>query len=208
MRYWYVVAALNAETARRASSVLREGSAHGTYAELKTFLLDTYRLSSAERASRLLAITKLGDRRPSEVADEILWLCAGHDPCFLAREVFLRTLPLTVRQVLSDYPTKDLRELARAADCMCIQLAAQSAMATAAASFEEEESADISGVSAPYSAAHRRPTPTRRSPRGNAAVPLKHAGLCFYHRRFGADARNCIAPCSWRSGNGREGPRV
>ena len=29
-------------------------------------------------------------------------------------------------------------------------------------------------------------------------------GYCFYHRKFGAAARNCQAPCSW-AGNGRRG---
>ena len=26
-------------------------------------------------------------------------------------------------------------------------------------------------------------------------------GLCFYHFRFGAEARKCTSPCTWRSGN-------
>jgi hypothetical protein len=30
--------------------------------------------------------------------------------------------------------------------------------------------------------------------------------MCFYHRKFGADAHRCQLPCSWQ-GNVQAGPR-
>ncbi|XP_077560446.1 uncharacterized protein LOC144175217 [Haemaphysalis longicornis] len=53
------------------------------------------------------------------------------------------------------------------------------------------------------------PRPSRRRDRSSSrrrdAVrgrsPTSAPGVCVYHRRFGADARHCLLPCSW-TGNG------
>nr|XP_061779159.1 uncharacterized protein LOC133570496 [Nerophis lumbriciformis] len=111
-RYYHVVTALNAQTTRRVMGVLRDPPAADKYGALKTLLLRLYQLSDAERAERLLSLNGLGDRKPTELMDNMLALLGSRDASFLFVQLFLRQLPPPVRTALANSPlvtTKDYR---------------------------------------------------------------------------------------------------
>lgn len=117
-RYHYVVSALDQGTATRLVDLLANPPSSGKYLAIKRALLDTYGLSRRERASKLLHFHSMGDRKPSEIMDEILSLLAGHKPCFLAEQIFLEQLPEDIRLQLAESDFQDPREVARRADVM------------------------------------------------------------------------------------------
>ena len=82
-KYYHVVAALDQETSGRILSTLSSPPTD-KYTDLKQRLLTTFGLSKRERASKLLHLHPLGDRKPSELMDEMLSLLADHGFCFLA----------------------------------------------------------------------------------------------------------------------------
>ena len=184
-RYWHVVAALDAETATRAASILQHPPPTDRYITLKEFLVSAYELSAPERADRLLSITELGDRRPSELMDVILRLNGSAGQHFLLRQIFLRALPNTARQALATSTTRDLWMLSLEADTVVAASRGASA-ALLGADVATDSSPEISAV--------------RRSSQ-------HHPKLCFFHRRFGRKARKCEPPCEWSSsGNASAGP--
>ena len=45
--------------------------------------------------------------------------------------------------------------------------------------------------------AHYKGPSLSQPPRGTPLRKAANPGLCFYHSKFGHDARNCKSPCSW-----------
>ena len=75
---YYVVAALDQETAQRLLSLLQNPPANDKYQSLKQRSLATFDLSQQERAARLLNVPGLGDRKPSTLMDDMLALLGNH----------------------------------------------------------------------------------------------------------------------------------
>jgi hypothetical protein len=186
-KYAYLVAALDQHTAERLIDALENPPDSRRYDSLKERLLSAFSLSLRERAQRLLSMRGLGDRRPSELMDEMLALLGDHPPCLLFMELFHQQLPADVRLALASCTETDARELARRADTLWA-----SRVAPAVAVVSAEISDNVHAV--------------RRSDAASTVPSPKSltAGLCFYHKKFGAKAQRCRAPCSF-SGNGPAG---
>ena len=85
------------------------------------------------------------------------------DPKTLLHALFLTQLPIEVRRVLAGSPTSDLKNLAKEADAIM------------EAGSLRSSTTGILGVHNPTS------TPTN----------IKPKELCFYHSKFGKEARKC-----------------
>jgi hypothetical protein len=187
-KYYYVVAALDQDTATRCAAVLERPPASEKYRHLKEFLTQRFELSPEERGDRLLEIRALGDRRPSDLMDSILQLNGSAGEHFILRCIFMRALPPALRNALATSTTGDMRDLAREAD-----RALSSTMSSGASLCSMEE------VSSDWEA---------------SVNAMGARQLCKYHAKFGVRARRCVPPCDWKpyppgkgSGNGRGGPR-
>lgn len=119
-KFYHVVAALDQATASRLVDVLSSPPNENKYDYLKQRLISTFGLTRRERASRLLHFSSMGDKKPSELMDEILLLLDGHIPCLLAEQVFLEQLPEDVRLQIADSDFSDPRALALRADTLCL----------------------------------------------------------------------------------------
>lgn len=193
-KYFHVVAALDAQTTARAMGLLEAPPVEGKYIALKAFLLKLFELSEMEKADRLLSLTGLGDCRPSELMEKMLAVLGSADPSFLFTHIFLRQLPTPVRTALASSPvssTKDYRAIAAEADRIFLanrQQFVNALLPAQSSPLSREDTLDtVSAVAA------------RRQP---------DDGLCYYHSRFGARAKQCRQPCSFRGqGNAKAGAR-
>ena len=163
-KYYHVVAALDQETSGRILSTLSSPPTD-KYTDLKQRLLTTFGLSKHERASKLLHLHPLGDRKPSELMDEMLSLLADHGFYFLAEQLFLEQLPEDIWLQLSNEDFTNPRALATKADVLWIA--------------KQQAATTINKVIS----------------QPNGKITIRHDGWCFYHKRFGNNARNCKAPC-------------
>ena len=194
-KYFHVVAALDASTTARAMALLEAPPAVGKYDTLKAFLTKLFELSELEKADRLLSLNGLGDSKPSELMERMLAVLGSADPAFLFTHIFLRQLPAPVRTALACSPfstSKDYRELAAEADRIFLANRQQLVHALL----------PTHGVSTP-------PPPPEDTFVTAAAVTARRQrdnGLCYYHARFGAKAKQCRQPCSLAGqGNARAG---
>ena len=73
-KYYYVVAALDQQTASRITDILSTPPEKDKYTSLRSWLLGTFCLGKRDRASKLLHMNGLGDKKPSELMDEMLVL--------------------------------------------------------------------------------------------------------------------------------------
>ena len=168
--------------------MLEDPPQHNKYDNLKRRLTDIFGLSRRQRADQLLDIGlhSLGDRRPSQLMDEMLALLGSHKPCMLFASIFLRCMPEDIRLQLATSSFDDLRALAKTADELW-QAREQSAVV-------------FTSNTRTKRSATRRPATTTSS----GESPARDREVCFYHQRFGDAARKCVQPCAF-AGNDRAG---
>ena len=182
--YYHLVASLDTATANRALSILTSPPVVEQYNTLKTFLLSAFSLTDEERAMAILNMTNIGDKKPSELMDEMLALLGDHKPCFLFKHIFLSQLPDTVRIPLASSTTQDYRTLAQEADRLLI----------ATTTNQTINAASSQQVRNNWSDQRKNRDQNKR--------------FCSYHARFGRFARKCAQPCEYstqKSGNGPMG---
>jgi hypothetical protein len=190
-KYYYVIAALDTDTATRAARFMRNPPLNNKYEALKAFLVRAYSLSDSERADRLLAITDIGDRKPSEAMDEMLRILGDHPPCLLFRQLFIRALPLHVQEVLATCDTNDMSRLAEEADKVIARSKGKQPAVCNTQQSDDDEPPDV----------------CRINQRQRRSQPSHPSRPCYFHRNFGANARKCESPCTWRPGNAKAAPR-
>ena len=169
-KYYHVVAALDQETSGRVLDTLSAPPDDNKYTDLKQRLLTTFGLSKREQASKLLHLHPLGDRKPSELMDEMLSLLADHGFCFLAEQLFLEQLPEDIRLQLSNDDFTHPRALATKADVLWI------AKQQAATTINNVTSQPKDQITTTHDAQQQH--------------------WRFYHKRFGDNANNCKPPCN------------
>lgn len=200
-KYYYVVAALDQDTATRVLDLLQAPPPADKYATLKGRLLSCFTLTESQRAATLLNLPGLGDDKPSQLMDKMLALLGNHPPCFLFREIYMRHMPQEIRSHLVHANIVDVRELAQAADALWIS----------------SNCCNVNAIGRPdkhsisYTARNRTANSTAaRSgtlPRTRSNVETSNSDeVCYYHRRFGEAANQCRPPCNFAtSENSRAG---
>lgn len=169
-KYYYVVSALDQATASRILDILTKPPEENKYDHLKQRLINTYGLNRRDRASRLLHINDLGDRKPSELMDNMLSLLDGHEFCLLAEQIFLEHLPDDIRMQIADSDFKDPRTLAQRADILLMA--------------KQQSATHI---------VHQISKRNESTAKNNKA----HPDWCYYHSKFGERARKCHPPCKY-----------
>ena len=184
-KFYYIVSALDQATSNRVLDVLSSPPDANKYETLKKRLLDSFGLTRRDRACKLLHYHQLGDRKPSEVMDEMLALLQGHEFCFLAEQLFLEQMPEDLRISLAACDFKDPRAVAVTADALW-------------SAKQLSTSATISKVTAQ----HRRTTKLSTNNTTSDSQPLDKQNWCYYHRKFGDKSRKCTTPCKYEKSPG------
>ena len=188
-RYEYVVSALDFKTAEEVQDVLVSPPEAEKYATLKKALIKAFGKSQAQRDRELLNLNGLGDRKPTALLRRINAL--NDDPQTLKRALFLSNLPADVQSILAGQDFTDIGKLAEAADrvwearCTSVQHITQDS---------GQPSATIESVKR-HRVQMTRPVDTNTTSSSHAPSPP----VCFYHLRFGPQARNCQPGCKFSS---------
>ena len=180
-KYYHIVAALPPEVVSRIVDLVTAPPATNKYDTIKQRLTDSYAGTSMERAQRILGTEDLGGRHPLALRDELRNLARGEDKEFILRAVFLRSLPDEVRRVVCDATTLD--EMAAAAG---------NHFTKTGAAIIPRRSVCAAGNDADDADAAFRRHQDRSGPKSST---LREKDICRFHAKFGANARNCIAPC-------------
>ncbi|GFR95416.1 transposon Ty3-G Gag-Pol polyprotein [Elysia marginata] len=178
-KYDYLVSSLDANTAEEVQAVLLNPPTENKYEHLKAALLKTFGKSQTQKDAELLNIAGLGDRKPSALLRRINAL--NDDPRTLKRALFLANLPSDIKTVLAGQDIEDTDKLAEAADRVWETKTAVQAVSTG-----EPRELAITTDTADVNAFFRKPgQPKGRNP----------PAICFYHEKFGPEARRCQAGC-------------
>jgi hypothetical protein len=196
----HTLSAMSEETADLIQAWLTEQPEQLEYEDLKAYILKRFSLSETDRAQRVLSLAQqpLGDSTARDRWEEIqslLILPAGKNgppkTVSLEREIFLQSLPDAVRQSLPDAHTMETRDLIAQADKL---LDAHKATLRRASTFEV--SPQVGDICSATPAAKKRSA---------LSTDPEAPTLCFYHSRYGDEAKKCRPHCPRWSKNGRVG---
>ena len=186
-KYDYVVSALDVKTAEEVQDVLVNPPDANKYSVLKRALLKAFGKSQAQRDYELLNLNGLGDRRPTALLRKINAL--NDDPQSLKRALFLSNLPADIRSILAGQDFGDIQKLAEAADRIWETRDASVQQVIHTADSSPPAPVTIEAVSRPRFQPQRRP---------GSKAPSAQA-VCYYHLKFGPQARRCQPGCKFSS---------
>lgn len=210
-KYEEVVCALPTEYATEVQDLLLNPPEDQPYEKLKEQLISRIADSESQKLRQLLTAEELGDRKPSHLLRKMQALLGDKAKMIdssLLRELFLQRLPANVQMILASADTMTINKLADMADR--IMEAAAPTISTVSGSQEggdlrriirEEVAAAFKERSRPQFSSGgnrgKRNRSRRRSPsRVQARQETNDEGVCWYHQRFGDDARKCRPPCT------------
>ena len=207
----YVLEALPEAVIRSIGPWLDQQPDEIPYDDLKKHLLKEFCPSTSERARRLLLMPSqpMGDRKPSQLWDEICTLSRlpeiddnsqQHKEVDLKKEIWLQSLPSCVRVLLHNTDEKSMVDLSTLADeiLMSQNAAHRSTVSTAVEQQQQHSEVYTDDVMS----AQRFGKHTERS---QFRAMIEPDGICTYHKKFGSSARSCVHGCKWTSKNSRSG---
>jgi len=163
------------------------------YERLRSRLLDACSPSKWTLANRLIHLPPLGDQKPSALMDKMLSLLPSGEPAgILFQTHFLNRLPEHIRDHLASRDFADVRAMAAHADRLWAARQSDQVTASLAALQMSERRRSVSP------AFSRRSSPGRTPYRRSSPPPEQDRRFCHFHRKFGAKARICRAPCEWQ----------
>ena len=188
------------------------------YHDLKTAVLKRLQSTVATRLQELLSKEELGNEKPSDLLRRMKNLLADKYTSFdkeLFLQLFYQRLPAAIqRSLFTVKSTLDIDALATLTDEFMATLAPEpSAVTSVATQVSTMQLADLvaklslqvqdlqgqlndrSRSRSPY-----HPHRSRRRTRSRSNTK-DSSGVCFYHRRFGMDARRCNTPCAFTTLN-------
>jgi hypothetical protein len=194
-KFSYVIASMKGDTIDHVIRLVRDPPVANAYKALKDKLLLAFGRTDLERGNALLDWPGMGDSKPLAMLDKMLaTLPAGSDENHvLFKTLFVRQLPPDVRDHLTDKMALPVLEIATAADRFFALTGSRQNQATnmlATVGYTDY----LSGANlAIDNVSQRRSGGRKQTP--NAFHPQQQqkqqANLCFYHARYGMDARKC-----------------
>lgn len=207
-KYHYVVSSLPPPIASEIRDLLLDPPAEKAYVTLKETLIRRVTPPESQRLHQLFHDTNLGDRTPSQLLRHMQLLrgeTTNSVDGALFRELFLQKLPSSVRLVVEASEKKDLPAVAELADRL-VAITTPTSLAAVQEQRAQDElqqmRADISRLTETLSALRTSRTAQDASEPNTSVSQPQRQNICWYHRRFGNAARNCVPPCA-RSGNDR-----
>ena len=169
------------------------------YELVRNRLLETYTPTRWQLARQLMSFPHASGVRPTTLMNQLLSLLPeGDHPETMFLLLFLDRLPPHISSQLTARTFRHPRDMAAYADQIWDSTPPPPAQPVAALPSQPRSSSPASTVSM------RSVSRSGRS-RSRSPAPRRRQDYCYYHRRFGAAAHHCQAPCTWLgplAGNG------
>ncbi|XP_020298614.1 uncharacterized protein LOC109862862 [Pseudomyrmex gracilis] len=215
-KYAYVLSKLEPKQAREVKDVITQPPTGSKYPTVKKALIQRLTDSQENRIRQLLEQEELGDRRPSQFLRHLKTLAGTTVSDKLLRTLWLGRLPPQVQAILATRAEDDIDSVAEQADriheinsrALVVATTPQVAAAQASTSTPSEQIealtkqvAELTKQMAKWMKQSRsRPRSRSRSKPRRGAIK-EEEDICYYHRRFGAEARRCAQPCAYKEKN-------
>lgn len=216
-RYRHVITQLDSRTLPAIADIITNPPAADKYLAIKTRIMSSFAESSETKLRKLLRGLDPSNEKPSLLLQRIRNLAEGQVGDALLRTLFVEQLPEYVRGILAISGDINLTTLAQQADK--VMEATQSSSVAAIQQPKQEQQHSVAAVSqdnvmsevlAAVAALAKEVKALKsdvRSRSRSSSRPRNNSNnssgnLCFYHAKFGDDARKCVQPCAKASAQG------
>lgn len=175
------------------------------YKTLKDVLIARFTDSEEKRLRLLIAGVELGERKPSEMLRELKQLSGGCVTDNVLQTLWLQHLPSRIQETLAVVEGVSLDKLAELADKI-IDRNSNAVVASAElpttqqaqvlADLVKKVEALVINQRRGRSKSRHRDKSRQRSDTKNKTDSSKK-NICYYHKRFGSQARRCTRPCEF-----------
>ena len=186
------------------------------YESIKKILTERYAETPEQQLDRLCKGLEMGSKRPSDFLAEMLSLAQNRVPRDTVISLWRARLPAQIQVMLINY--KEEPELLKCAD-MAHDFLQQSHNINALNTPNSAPAVLGDGADQLLTAINelRNQLGQRQRSRSNSRNQRKSSparspsgtrdnkkNLCWYHYKFGTEARNCHPPCNWKRGPGQD----
>ncbi|KAL0880729.1 hypothetical protein ABMA27_001943 [Loxostege sticticalis] len=215
-KFYYVIGQLDQQYAAEVEDIITNPPATNKYERLKTELIKRLSASKERKVKQLLVHEELGDRKPSQFLRHLQHLAGPDVPEDFLRTIWTSRLPSSTQTIIASQSTATLEVLADLADRIhdIVPTAPQVASTShcvAPGSYMDAMAQQIAELTRQVQklstqvnreSRSRKPGSQARSRSGSRSQSRyrKHP-TCWYHFKFGEQAKKCIEPCDYRSGN-------
>ena len=217
-KFAYVSNALPYETMRLVADIVVTPPEVRPYSALKERLLFAHQLSGVQKASRVMAMPDLGDRRPSAMLAAMLEFCPiGEETTSFFRASFLNRLPADIQVLLGEADGEELSVLAGRADRVWATKRPNMVAAVNATAVVEEDPSVLAAFRPQFKNNKKKDNQKAGGGSSNSSGPSSGGGggggpggrgagrskpmkmICDRHFRFGDAAYRCDSPatCAW-----------
>lgn len=223
-QFRFVAVHLSGEVLDTVSDIILNPPNEGKFAALKQRIIAAFDEGDERRLRRLLRSSEMSDERPTAYLHRLKNLAGGQCSDPVLRSLLLEQLPEQIRAILASTDTQDPSRLAEMADRAMDAFKPSIAVNTVAIPGTVQSSnvdaqgkpstlqSTINSLQLQVEALTKRfdrELRTRRSrsrsrgrgPRvrsSSASSKSRNSNRpCYYHKRFGSEARNCQEPCGW-----------
>lgn len=213
--YDYVVGSLDSTTLTNVADIVRSPPATDKYKAIKTRLIKDFTDSENKKLNRLIKECELGDQKPSQLLRQMRVLSGSSLTDDAIKTFWLDRLPESVRAVVS-IAEGDLDRCAQQADKM-MEIGNFNSVSSVQYSKSSSQPSEISALKQTIDALRREINEIRgnnsNNQRGRSQTPARDNKQrnrtrsqsqvnkfpnCFYHHRFGAEAKKCVQPCAFK----------
>ncbi|XP_024876614.1 uncharacterized protein LOC112457667 [Temnothorax curvispinosus] len=215
-KYAYVISRIQPKQAKEIKDVITHPPAEHKYEAIKKALIQ--RLTDSQGIRQLLEHEELGDRKPSQFLRHLSTLAGTTVSNELLRTLWLGRLPPQTQAILATRTEDRLEDVADQADrihevnskALVLATTAPTPTSTTANTDEAQGNALSKQIAAltlqvekmvkSIQAQGRNRQRNRSRSRQRSKTPRRD-GVCYYHRRFGAEAQKCTQPCTFKAEN-------
>lgn len=207
-RFNTVVAAIESGVLAQISDAILNPPETNKYLHLKACIIERYCDSEQKKIQKLISEIDLGDKRPTQLLNELKSLAKGKINDDFLKTLWLQRLPAQTRAILQA-SNADLPELAKLADKI-IEVSDYRHVAAVAQNLpdnnlnmriqriEEQLNQLVSfGRRRSRSKSNNRRSKSEDGRSDNTSTGCQQH--CWYHRTFGNNAQKCRPPCTYSS---------
>lgn len=209
-----IISQLEPRYAAEISDIITNPPAEGKFEKLKTELVSRISASREERIRQLLTQAEIGDRKPSQFLRYMRGLVGTETiPDTLLRTLWSGRLPSTIQTIIATQQNLPLDVIADLADKVfevipAPQVATVSTCTTDMNKRLDELSQQVNALTAKIEKLGHERSRFRSRSRPPKENVFRHRspsqqprptteGICWYHRRYGTEARKCTTPCEF-----------
>lgn len=200
-----VVAAIENNVLSQIADAVINPPATDKFGNLKRCIIERFSESDHQKIQKLLSDVDLGDRRPTQLLNELKILAQDKVTNDMLKSLWLQRLPAQVRAILQA-SNADLSELAKLADkVMEVGDFNRIAAVSNATRVQDDVGTRISRIekrlneffSSKNNPRHRSGSRNRSRNPSRSASPVVGSEICWFHRTFKEKARRCRQPCGY-----------